>query len=115
MKYHFLIALAVVASPSLLSGCGNADEKAKVEAATKVAAQKAEAERLRVAALSPTQRAAEEFERACTKAKAEFAECEQKTGNAYVNCLASLHAPEGCGEVSLQDMADHADGAVRHK
>jgi hypothetical protein len=116
MKHHHLrIALAAVASFSLLLGCGNPEDKAKAEVAAKVAAQKAEAEKLRVAALTPAQRAAEGFERACTKAKAEFAECEQKTGDAYVNCLASLHAPEGCGEVSLQDMADHADGTVRHK
>jgi outer membrane murein-binding lipoprotein Lpp len=115
MKFRLLIALATVASSSLLSGCGNAEEKAKAEMAAKVAAQNAEAERLRVAALTPTQRAAEALERACTKAKAEFAECEQKTGDAYVNCLASLHAPEGCGETSLQDIADHAAGTVRHK
>jgi len=44
----------------------------------------------------------------CDKAKAQFRACERYSGISYVNCLASIHAPAGCGETTLQHLADNA-------
>lgn len=114
MRYQLLAVLTFVAFGSL-SGCSNKEEEAKAASATKLAAQQAEAEAKRIAALTPEQKAKEKFERACTQAKAQFAECQQRTGDAYVNCIASMKdVPEGCGQTDLKDMYDHANGSLPH-
>jgi hypothetical protein len=44
----------------------------------------------------------------CERAKAQFRVCEKLSGDSFVNCLAGIHAPEGCGEVSIQHLEDKA-------
>jgi hypothetical protein len=44
----------------------------------------------------------------CERAKAEFRACERLSGDSYVNCLARINAPEGCGDVSTQHLLDKA-------
>jgi hypothetical protein len=44
----------------------------------------------------------------CESAKADFRACEKLGGDSYINCLARINAPEGCGEVSIQHLLDKA-------
>lgn len=111
---HFVVL--IITAALLAAGCGKSEETLKAEAAEKVASHQKEVEIKRLAGLSPEQRTAEEFRLACEKGKAQFKVCEQKTGNAFVNCLADdmPKVPDGCAEVSLQDLADHAAGTATH-
>lgn len=42
----------------------------------------------------------------CDRAKAQFQACEGKSGESYINCIANINAPAGCGETSLQHLSD---------
>jgi predicted Zn finger-like uncharacterized protein len=42
----------------------------------------------------------------CDRAKAQFQACEGRSGDSYINCIANINAPAGCGETSLQHLSD---------
>lgn len=47
----------------------------------------------------------------CERAKAKFRDCQKLSGNSFVDCLASINMPAGCGsdiEVSLDYLKDKA-------
>lgn len=46
---------------------------------------------------------------ACEAAKERFRACESQSGDRYVDCLANINAPPGCGETSLQHLSNKAN------
>lgn len=71
--------------------------------------EKAKAENLRLAKLTPSERKAEVHAAACKSAMDAYVKCEALCGDQFVSCIAKLTAPENCEQkTSLQSMYEHA-------